>query len=63
MEITHITIGIDSFSFFVCLFVCFALEPGLELAHVDQAGIELTEIHPPAFASLVLGLKACTTTV
>ena len=37
-----------------CLFVCFsrqgfsvALEPALELALVDQAGLELTEIHLP----------------
>ena len=32
------------------------LEPVLELALVDQTGLEITE--PPASASLVLGLKA-----
>ena len=35
-------------------------EPVLELAIVDQAGLELRD--PPASASRVLGLKACTTT-
>jgi hypothetical protein len=35
--------------------------PGCPGTHfVDQAGLELR--NPPAFASLVLGLKACATT-
>jgi hypothetical protein len=35
--------------------------PGCPGAHfVDQAGLELR--NPPAYASRVLGLKACTTT-
>ena len=53
--------------FFVVVVVCFsrqsfsvALEPVLELALVDQAGLKFTEIHP-ASASQVLGLKACAT--
>ena len=65
---------IDLFSSFVfdfCLCVWFlvfgflrqgfsvALELVLELALVDQAGLELRD--PPASASSVLGLKACTT--
>jgi hypothetical protein len=62
-------------SFFVCLVFClffgfgFVLfqdrvslcSPGGPGTHsVDQAGLELR--NPPASASLVLGLKACTTT-
>jgi hypothetical protein len=62
--------------FFVCLFCfcfvlfCFVLffqdrvslySPGCPGTHfVDQAGLELR--NPPASASQVLGLKACTTT-
>ena len=38
-----------------------ALEPVLELALVDQAGLKLHK-DSPAFASQVLGLKACATT-
>jgi hypothetical protein len=51
---------------FVCLFVCFQdrvslCSPGCPGTHsVDQAGLELR--NPPASASWVLGLKACTTT-
>jgi hypothetical protein len=49
-----------------CLFVCFRdrvslYHPGCPGTHsVDQAGLELR--NPPASASEVLGLKACTTT-
>jgi hypothetical protein len=46
------------FVFFKILFLCIALAV-LELS-VDQAGLELR--NPPASASQVLGLKACTTT-
>ena len=49
------------------LFVCFStqgfsltLEPVLELALADQAGLELTEIY--LTLPRVLGLKACATT-
>jgi hypothetical protein len=42
------------FSFFETGFLC----PGTQF--VDQAGLELR--NPPASASPVLGLKACTTT-
>jgi hypothetical protein len=52
--------------FFVCLFVCFFRDrvslysPGYPGTHfVDQAGLKLR--NPPASASGVLGLKACTT--
>jgi hypothetical protein len=55
---------------FVCLFVCLFLvflrqgspcSLGRSGTHsVDQAGLELR--NPPASASQVLGLKACTTT-
>ena len=38
-----------------------ALEPVLELALVDQVGLELTEIYLPCLPSA--GLKACATTV
>jgi hypothetical protein len=62
------------FGFFFCLFVCFLgffsffsqdrvslYSPGCPRTHsVDQAGLELR--NPPASASRVLGLKACTTT-
>jgi len=56
------------FCLFVCLFVCLFFRdrvslysPGCPGAHfVDQAGLELR--NPPASASRVLGLKACTTT-
>jgi hypothetical protein len=52
----------------VCLFVCFVFQdrvslcsPGCPGTHfVDQAGLELRNL--PAFASQVLGLKACATT-
>ena len=40
-------------------FLCVALTV-LELTFVDQAGLKLR--NPPAFASQVLGLKACATT-
>ena len=48
------------------LFVCFVfLRPGfsvaLELALVDQAGLEFTEISLPLHSDL-LGLKVCVTT-
>jgi hypothetical protein len=50
----------------VCLFVCFdrvsLRSPGCPGTHsVDQAGLEFRNL--PAFASRVLGLKACTTVV
>ena len=55
---------------FVCLFVCLFLvfrdrvslcSPGCPGTHfVDQAGLELRNL--PAFASRLLGLKACATT-
>jgi hypothetical protein len=54
--------------FVFCLFVCgffffktgFLCRPGCPGTHfVDQAGLELR--NPPASASQVLGLKACTT--
>jgi hypothetical protein len=55
---------------FICFFVLFFLvfrdrvslcSPGCPGTHfVDQAGLELS--NPPASASQVLGLKACTTT-
>jgi hypothetical protein len=53
--------------FFVCLFVFLVFQdrvslysPGCPGTHfVDQAGLELRD--PPASASRVLGLKACTT--
>ena len=44
--------------------VCFLRQssPGYPgISSVDQAGLELTEIHPPASASWVLGLKALRT--
>jgi hypothetical protein len=50
----------------VCLFVCFQdrvslCSPGCPGTHfVDQAELKLR--NPPASASQVLGLKACTTT-
>jgi hypothetical protein len=47
---------------FVCLFVCFGFwffETGFLCIALDQAGLELR--NPPASASRVLGLKACTT--
>jgi hypothetical protein len=52
------------FLFFVCLFVFLdrvsLYSPGCPGTHfVDQAGLELR--NPPASASQVLGLKACTT--
>jgi hypothetical protein len=71
---THSPIGILVFFFFVVLdfldfflggegvetgFLCIVLAV-LELTFVDQAGLELR--NPPASASQVLGLKACTTT-
>jgi hypothetical protein len=54
--------------FFLCLFFCFVFRDRVSLyssgcpgTHfVDQAGLELR--NPPASASQVLGLKACTTT-
>jgi hypothetical protein len=51
--------------FFVCLFVFLdrvsLYSPGCPGTHfVDQASLELR--NPPASASQVLGLKACTTT-
>lgn len=52
---------------FICLFVCFCFEAWvspalsfLELALLDQAGLELRD--SPVSASSVLGLKACATT-
>jgi hypothetical protein len=53
---------------FICLFLFFFFRdrvslcsPGCPETHsVDQAGLELR--NPPASASRVLGLKACTTT-
>ena len=48
------------FCFFETGFLCIALAV-LELNFVDQAGLQLR--NPPAFASRVLGLKACTTTL
>ena len=42
-------------------FLCsFGACPGIH--SVEQAGLELTEIHLPASVSQVLGLKACATT-
>ena len=49
--------------FFQTGFLCVALValvPVLELALVDQAGLELRD--PPASASQMLGLKVCATT-
>ena len=46
------------FWFFKTGFLCVALAV-LELTSIDQAGLELR--NPPASASQVLGLKACTT--
>ena len=46
--------------FFETEFLCVALEPVLELALVNQAGLELRD--PPASASSVLGLKEYATT-
>ena len=37
----------DLFLFFETGFLCVALEPVLELALVDQAGLEFTEIRLP----------------
>ena len=54
------------FLWFFCLFVCFGVRvslysPGCPGTHfVDQAGLELRNL--PAFATQVLGLKACVTT-
>jgi hypothetical protein len=46
---------------FLSLETGFLYSPGCPGTHfVDQAGLELR--NPPAFASPVLGLKACTTT-
>jgi hypothetical protein len=50
--LTSLSLGF--YSFFVCLF----FKTGFLC--VDQAGLELR--NPPASASQVLGLKACTTT-
>jgi hypothetical protein len=55
----------ELFCLFVCLFVFrdiyFLYSPGCPGTHsVDQAGLKLRNL--PASASLVLGLKACTTT-
>jgi hypothetical protein len=46
------------FGFFETRFLCSSGCPGAHF--VDQAGLELR--NPPASASQVLGLKACTTT-
>ena len=48
------------FLFFETGFLSVALVSDLELALVDQASLELRD--PPAFASLVLGLKVCSAT-
>lgn len=41
---------------------CFVTLDSLELAHVDQAGLELAVSDLPACAFLELGFQACTIT-
>ena len=71
MEVTTVYVEIHLFSsvsqglrhFLLLLFETILCNSGCPGIHfVDQAGLELTEIDPPASASRMLGLKVSATT-